>query len=217
MMKISGKLAIGAVSVAVATTGFAQTKPAPIPRASAVIYRDGNFSGPAVAVDGARDNLALNWQVRSVRVDSGSWEACTRPNFAGRCFRINASNGNLPTSQRTIQSMRPVYPTADGWKVIGERSVADRNERDVVPVWGRERYREIKICVDKHPVRFRTVAVRFRNGEIENVPVLPIIGAGDCTRDIRLQRAPRDIASVEFYYETTSLGWESAEIRILAR
>jgi Beta/Gamma crystallin len=216
-MKISGKLAIAVLGVAATTNGFAQTKPTPAPRASAVIYRDSNYSGPAVSVEGARDNLALNWQVRSIRVDSGNWEACTRANYAGRCFRINASDDDLPASQRTIQSIRPVYAAADGWKVIGERSVADRNERDVVPVWGRERYREIKICVEKHAVRFRTVAVRFRNGEIQNVPVLPIIGKGDCTRDIRLQRAPRDIASVEFYYETTSLGWESADIRILSR
>lgn len=216
-MKRLAKLTLFAMSAIIALPVASETRPVFEPRASAVLYRDRNFTGPAVAVEGARSDLGLSWPVRSIKIKSGLFEACSDSDFRGRCFRITGTDNDLPGPNRKFRSIRPVYSASNGWKVIGERNVADRKEIDIVPVWGSDRHEQIRICVGQNAVRFREVNVRFRNGEIQNVPILPLIGAGNCTRDIRLEGGPRDIATVDFNYETSSAGWESAEVRIFAR
>lgn len=54
-------------------------------RTGATIYRDGGYRGTAVYAPSARPNLNLSWRVNSIRVHSGSWELCSRPNFEGTC------------------------------------------------------------------------------------------------------------------------------------
>lgn len=74
----------------------------------AIIYRDANFSGPAVAISRDQPNLGLAWQVRSIRVNGGAWEMCTGRNFGGRCMIYRASTANIPSNFRNVVSVRPV-------------------------------------------------------------------------------------------------------------
>ncbi|WP_374385741.1 beta/gamma crystallin-related protein [Sandaracinobacter sp.] len=71
---------------------------APVQAQTATVYRDANFSGPAVAVNGANPNMQLNFQITSIRVGSGRWELCPEPNFRGRCLTVTSSDGNLRRS-----------------------------------------------------------------------------------------------------------------------
>ena len=98
--------------LAVATTaGAQQDKMAPMGVGEATIYRDVNFSGPAVYVGRANPDLGLNWPVRSVRVKKGTWEICSRTRYRGRCAIVASDDPDL--RGRTgffdnVQSMRPM-------------------------------------------------------------------------------------------------------------
>ncbi len=112
MMTTTRLMLTAFVGLAVAATaGAQQDKMAPIGIGEATIYRDVNFSGPAVYVGEAKPDLGLNWPVRSVRVKRGTWEICSRTRYRGRCATVAADEPDL--RGRTgffdnVQSMRPL-------------------------------------------------------------------------------------------------------------
>jgi hypothetical protein len=107
------------------------------------------------------------------------------------------------------------------WEVIGTRDVTYRTERDVIPAFGRERHREIKLCVYGQAVRMYDLDVRFRNGARQSIPVRNVIGAGQCTRNINLTGRQRDIAAVSMVYKAAgrlpTRGHNRATVKVFAR
>lgn len=78
----------------------------------ATIYRDAAYNGPAVYANAARPNLGLVWRVNSIRVKSGSWQLCERPNYQGRCVTFQQDTPMIRLNQGEVfQSMRPL-----GWQ-----------------------------------------------------------------------------------------------------
>ena len=75
----------------------------------AIIYRDQNYAGPAVAIQRDEVDLGLAWQVRSIRINRGIWQICTGRNFSGKCDTLTASVSNIARNYRGVVSMRPVY------------------------------------------------------------------------------------------------------------
>lgn len=93
------------LGLALAISGTAATAQ----NGTATIYRDRNFSGPAVAVSQTSPNMRLNFQVQSVRITGGPWELCSQPNFRGNCLIVGQSTQDLRRSynwQGPLQSMR---------------------------------------------------------------------------------------------------------------
>jgi hypothetical protein len=90
-----------------------QTKPLPA-NPEATIYRDTNFSGPAVAIQAQEPDLGLAWRVRSIRVPSGSWQLCSERNYRGTCVTVDRDRDRLGLfgAGLTVQSAR--Y-TGGGW------------------------------------------------------------------------------------------------------
>jgi len=84
--------------------------------AEATIYRDVAFNGPAVAVSQSNADLGLAWPVNSIRVRSGRWQMCERPNFRGDCRTVDSDTRMLGTLLRgiPIQSIRPIGPGGNG-------------------------------------------------------------------------------------------------------
>lgn len=82
----------------------------PAGQTEAIIYRDRNFSGPAVAIQQAqadlRSDIGLSWQVRALRIKSGQWELCTGRNFTGTCRIYTSDMADLGT-QFSVRSIRP--------------------------------------------------------------------------------------------------------------
>jgi hypothetical protein len=88
------------------------------------------------------------------------------------------------------------------WELIGTREVSFRADRDTIFAQGRDRHRQVMICVYRAPVRMIDVDVRFKNGGHQDLAVRDVIGAGQCTRAIDLQGNRRDIRSVSLSYKT---------------
>lgn len=112
MKKSTLSLLIAGGIAAAATASIAQTdKMAPMGRGEATIYRDANFSGPAVFVGEAKTNLALRWSVNSIRVKSGTWELCARTRYRAPCITVSADEPNIrrfAPQMMMVQSMRPL-------------------------------------------------------------------------------------------------------------
>lgn len=112
MKKSTFSLLIAGGIAAAATASIAQTdKMAPMGRGEATIYRDANFSGPAVFVGEAKTNLALRWSVNSIRVRSGTWELCARTRYRSPCITVSADEPNIrrfAPQMMMVQSMRPL-------------------------------------------------------------------------------------------------------------
>ena len=77
-----------------------------------VLYRDTNFRGPSTVVTGTETNLRLDWHVRSVKVEGGSWELCQRANFHGGCTRYDESDTSIRSAVQYTQSARPAEAQA---------------------------------------------------------------------------------------------------------
>lgn len=76
----------------------AQTRPMPLPvpgNAEAIIYRDINYTGPAVAIQSEEPDLGLAWRVKSIRVPQGEWQLCSQPNYRGTCVTVNQDRTRL--------------------------------------------------------------------------------------------------------------------------
>lgn len=96
---------------------------------------------------------------------------------------------------------------ARGWEKLGEQSVDDKTDRDEIRVGlSKGTFRWLKIRVERKAVEFDRVIIVYAGGERQEVPMRRYIRAGDETRPIRLERAPRLIRSVVFYYRTAREG-----------
>lgn len=110
-------------------------------------------------------------------------------------------------------------PFNHSWELIGSRNVSFHAERDTIFAWGNDRYRQVKICVYRQPVRMFDVDVRFHNGGHQDVDVRNVIGAGQCTRTIDLNGNRRNIRSISFAYRSlpTFRFADPALVRVYAR
>lgn len=208
-------LGLGVGGAAVAQEMQLTTRPLPIGGGGeATLYRERDFAGTAFGVTRAQADLGVRWQVRSIRVESGTWQLCERANFEGRCFHVERSQADLPRDRRTVRSMRPVYD--GGWQLVGEREVRDATQRDTIISWGHTGHRQVRICVEGQTVRFYDVElVYFFDGKTD-VPIRTFIGDGQCTRDIDLGGV-KDISFVNMVYETFSIGNGRATVQVYAR
>lgn len=88
-----------------------------------------------------------------------------------------------------------------GWELIGERTVdrgAGREEIEASPIVYAS---HLRLCADRHAIRFHDVDVLYRNGNRQQVSVRSDIPAGRCTPDIALSNAgQRDIDRVALSY-----------------
>ena len=102
------------------------------------------------------------------------------------------------------------------WVELGSREVSDRVERDVIHAEGGQIYNQIRLCVDRAPVRFHDVDVRYSNGATQSLSVRDLVARGRCTAPLDLRGRNRDIESVTFTYEAASLRRRTARVRLLA-
>ena len=101
------------------------------------------------------------------------------------------------------------------WVLLGERTVTDRLDHDVIPVTiARGDFKAIKITVRRAGVDFHRVIVHFANGGDQEVEMRATIPAGGETRAIDLRAGERGIRSVEFWYDARTIRGRRAVVRL---
>jgi hypothetical protein len=115
------RIVFAALALVTVAPVAASARPTPQPQAEAIIYRDRNFTGPAVNVSQPESNLRLSWPVRSVRLLRGTMEMCSAANFRGTCATVTrsmADTASLLLPGNRVQSMRPRLVSDGGGGVV---------------------------------------------------------------------------------------------------
>jgi hypothetical protein len=87
-----------------------------------------------------------------------------------------------------------------GWETIGSREVNGGLDRDVIAVRGNERFRAIRLCANRRPVRLIDVDVDYANGGRQDMQAAALLRAGECTRPLNLNGKRRDIKNIRLSY-----------------
>jgi len=179
-----------------------ERRPTPVPRPEIVIYRDRNFSGPAIAIPQDQPNLRLVWTVSSALVRGGTWQLCERPNYQGACLTLSESNSNL--NRRRVQSVRAIRLPA--WRVLGRANVSRFGwDHRVIRISGNPRLSELRLCAEQNRVRLHDARVRFTNNLFQALRVPSQLASGSCTAPLVLNTPRRNVSSVEVTVSTAAL------------
>jgi hypothetical protein len=87
------------------------------------------------------------------------------------------------------------------WVRLGQRSVSDRAEVDVLSLEGEGDFKALKILVEGRAVEFHDLKIHFANGTTQDVRVRSVIPAGGESRVIDVVGGDRHIRRVEFVYD----------------
>jgi len=108
---------------------------------------------------------------------------------------------------------------AQGWTLLGSRTVNDRLDHDSIPVTAaRGDFTGVKLAVGKaSAIQFYRVVVHFANGGSQELEMRDLIPAGGETRVIDIRGGERIIRNIDIWYEARSLGPKGAVIRVYGR
>jgi len=110
---------------------------------------------------------------------------------------------------------RPVGPR---WEFLGERTVTDAVDHDVIPVTiARGTFRSLKLEVRDRGVDFHSMKIHFGDGETQEVVLRQVIPAGGESRIIDVEGRERVIRSIEFVYDARSLLGKKARVQVWGR
>jgi hypothetical protein len=123
----------------------------------------------------------------------------------------------LATTAATFALLPAAAHAGERWKLLGQATVSDRVERDVVAVTRlRGDFEAIRLEVRDRAVEFRAVTVHFANGEEQRIELRDRIPAGGESRVIDLEGEERVLRSIELVYDAQSLGGR-AKVKIYGR
>ncbi|MGH6658642.1 MAG: hypothetical protein ACREBM_03200, partial [Sphingomicrobium sp.] len=105
-----------------------------------------------------------------------------------------------------------------GWPTVATTTVTGRSDTSNIYLPGRQRYRAIKLCVAKSPLKMRDIRIHYRNGARQDVDVRQRIAPGNCTRriDLRGRDRDRDITRIRVRHDRLLLGQRAPQIRVKA-
>ena len=104
------------------------------------------------------------------------------------------------------------------WLLLGERTVTDAVDHDVIPVTKAEgTYQAIRLKVFERAVQFRRVVIHFGNGTRQEVELRTVIPAGGESRVIDVAGGDRVINRIELVYDAQSLAGHRAVVRVFGK
>jgi hypothetical protein len=104
-----------------------------------------------------------------------------------------------------------------GWETIGTRNVNGTIDRETIRVRGNERFRALRICAQRRPIRILGANVDFANGGSQDLNASSILSAGECSRAIALNGRSRDITQVRMTYAKFKLFSRTPVLVVQAR
>jgi hypothetical protein len=118
-----------------------------------------------------------------------------------------------------MSTAAPLDVAAQGWTLLGSRTVTDRVDHDSIAVSGaRGNFTGVKIAVGKmSPIQFYRVVVHYGNGGSQELELRDLIPAGGETRVIDLRGDERIIRNIDIWYEARSIGPRGAVVRVFGR
>lgn len=106
--------------------------------------------------------------------------------------------------------------SAAPWEQIGYQQADMNRDRDRIVVRGNDRHRQIRLCVERQPLRMRDMNVDFANGGNQSVALRQRFQPGSCTRVVDLRGRARNVAAINLFYDKVVNG-PPAIVRVYAR
>jgi hypothetical protein len=117
----------------------------------------------------------------------------------------------------TVLLTTAVLAQAD-WKKLGEKEVSHNIDHDTITANDDDlRVRELRISVENAPVKFTKVVLNYKDGMKQELEFLEDVQVGKYTRSITIEGDGHQIKSVDFWYETDSLGGQKAKVAVYGR
>ena len=108
----------------------------------------------------------------------------------------------ISLSSLKAQKVAVVTNNKPGWHKIGETTADFRTDRDVIKVWGDDRFRSLKIIATDAPVHIEDMTVVYQGGSPEDIPLRYDFAKGGESRNINLKGYERRIKEVDFVYRS---------------
>ena len=105
-------------------------------------------------------------------------------------------------SSLRAQKVEVVTNNKPGWHKIGETNVDFKTDKDVVKVWGADKFKALQIKAVDAPVHIENMQVVYENGEPEDIPIRYDFKKGTESRAIDLKGYERKIKEINFVYRT---------------
>ena len=104
---------------------------------------------------------------------------------------------------------------SSNWRLIGEKVVDFKPDRDVMIINSNLTFNKIKVRVLNGRVLMQDMRVEFGDGEIIDVALKYVFDKGGYSRDIELPRGNRhDITRITFLYKTAKTSFEKGTVQV---
>jgi hypothetical protein len=103
------------------------------------------------------------------------------------------------------------------WKKLGDEHVNHDVDHDTIHIADSGRFRELRLSVKDAPIKFRRVVITYKDDTKQDLEYLEDVGVGLFSRSITIPGDGNVIKSVEFWYETASLGGKKAHVTLYGR
>ena len=103
------------------------------------------------------------------------------------------------------------------WVKLGEKDVDFSIDHDTIGAESKGPIREIHLRVTNAPVRFKKVIINYKDGEKRELEYLEEVKVGDESRSITIEGDGHVIKTVDFWYETDTMGGKKAKVAVYGR
>ena len=107
--------------------------------------------------------------------------------------------------------------SAQDWKKLGEKDVDFHVDHDKIGAESKGHIREIRLRVMNAPIKFKRVVINYKDGEKKELEYLDDVQVGQDSTSITIDGDGHVIKTIDFWYETDSLGGKKAKVTVYGR
>ncbi|MCX8474549.1 MAG: hypothetical protein MT490_02020 [Sphingomonas sp.] len=97
-----------------------------------------------------------------------------------------------------VATTGPAEPQSGRWITLGTTTLRLNSSQGMVRVRGTDRYREVRLCVERRPVRINSARIEFARGGPQVLPIRRVVDSGNCTGPDALARSNMRTVRVDF-------------------
>ncbi len=123
----------------------------------------------------------------------------------------------IPILFAIILAAGATMATAQEWRKLGEKDVNFSVDHDTIVASDKGGIREVHMSVKYAPVKFQRVVINYKDGMKQELEYLEDVQVGTFSSSINIEGDGHIIKSIDFWYETDSLGGKKAKVTVFGR
>lgn len=123
---------------------------------------------------------------------------------------LTAGMAFLTLPSATAQQAKIITSEQVGWRKIAETTVDFDKDKDVLMVFGKDRFRKLQFMVLDAPIEITNMIVYYEGGTRDTINVSSRIEEGGRSRVIDLEGSKPEIGRIVFNYKTSKENWTTS-------